>query len=274
MKVQASASAETAFSLCQFAPAPVVWIPQLDQGSKLGKQQRIQPEVLCNEGNPIQEVRYLLDGDLVETAKAPSFSHQLLTEKLARGEHELQADVLLGDGTRISSGPATFKLSGNAFNPAYLLLVLALGLVIVGGFVMASRRRAERHSSDLPRPPMPPASAPLPSPQPAVPAAPQASSPLPARAPKLRVVTGPNEGQTYELGNTVTLGRSPGVGVLLSGSSVSREHARIVRRGPLYQLRDLGSTNGTRINGRRIAEATLTPGDRIEISPYVLLFDA
>jgi pSer/pThr/pTyr-binding forkhead associated (FHA) protein len=88
----------------------------------------------------------------------------------------------------------------------------------------------------------------------------------------LTVVAGPNEGQTYPVEQVLTLGRSPMAEVMLSGSSVSREHARITRTGTGYRIRDLGSTNGTKVNGARIDEAPLVNGDRVEIPPYTLEF--
>src|SRR5437762_8604909 len=62
------------------------------------------------------------------------------------------------------------------------------------------------------------------------------------------------------------LGRSSRNAVQLVDATVSKDHAEIVRTGDKWQIRDLGSRNGTRVNGAEAREpVTLSPGDRIEI---------
>lgn len=72
------------------------------------------------------------------------------------------------------------------------------------------------------------------------------------------------------LGETL-LGRSPYCSIVLSGSRVSREHAalRVTAAGPTIQ--DLGSRNGTRVNGELLTGVRqLAPGDRIEIGTQTI----
>lgn len=70
---------------------------------------------------------------------------------------------------------------------------------------------------------------------------------------------------THELGDEpLTLGRSPDNMVVIEDVSVSGHHAQITPLGPNYQLTDLGSTNGTRVNDRPITQVTMRPGDRIQ----------
>jgi hypothetical protein len=62
----------------------------------------------------------------------------------------------------------------------------------------------------------------------------------------------------------VTLGRSRDCGCVLAEPSVSRRHAELRREGERWLLRDLGSRNGTRLNGVRLLdEAEVCPGDRV-----------
>lgn len=62
----------------------------------------------------------------------------------------------------------------------------------------------------------------------------------------------------------LTIGRLPGSGLRLSDSSVSRAHAELRREGGGWVLYDLGSTNGTHVNGRRVAGAVrVRPGDQV-----------
>jgi pSer/pThr/pTyr-binding forkhead associated (FHA) protein len=73
-------------------------------------------------------------------------------------------------------------------------------------------------------------------------------------------------GEVYELTEEVTVGRAPGCGVVLDDDTfVSQVHARLFRRGRETYVEDLGSTNGTLVNGERISEVTrLHRGDRVQ----------
>jgi hypothetical protein len=69
-------------------------------------------------------------------------------------------------------------------------------------------------------------------------------------------------GQVVELGEGGTLGRSPQASAVLSDATVSSEHARVRRIGGAWVISDLGSTNGTHVNGRRVdGNVPLHPGD-------------
>lgn len=73
-------------------------------------------------------------------------------------------------------------------------------------------------------------------------------------------------GEVYALGDEVTVGRAPGCGVVLEEDTfVSQVHARLFRRGRETYVEDLGSTNGTMVNGVRIDEVTrLHRGDQVQ----------
>ena len=70
----------------------------------------------------------------------------------------------------------------------------------------------------------------------------------------------------------LTIGRQSDCDVVLNLARVSRQHARIERRGDDFWLRDLGSTNGTLLAGRRIEEHPLQNGDTIRIGDAQLVF--
>lgn len=74
------------------------------------------------------------------------------------------------------------------------------------------------------------------------------------------------------LGDQITIGRAPGCGLVLSTDNfVSARHARLFRRGEQYWVEDLGSTNGTLLNGRRLdAVAPLRRGDRLQVGRTLL----
>lgn len=73
-------------------------------------------------------------------------------------------------------------------------------------------------------------------------------------------------GEVPLLAERVILGRAAGCDIVLEGRLISRQHAAISRAGQHYMLEDLGSHNGTTVNGQRIAEPwRLQDGDQIEL---------
>ena len=77
-----------------------------------------------------------------------------------------------------------------------------------------------------------------------------------------------NGGPPVTLRRSVTLvGRSPRLCDLpLDNKSVSKMHCILVKTDGLVYMRDLGSTNGTRVNGQRVLRGALLPGDQISFS--------
>jgi len=98
---------------------------------------------------------------------------------------------------------------------------------------------------------------------PAVPAAGEAG---------ILLLDGERVAATYRLGPATTLGRLPTCDIVLTDPGASRRHATIVRRDDGYVVTDLGSTNGTLVNGEPTTERLLVDGDRIKIGTTVLEF--
>lgn len=73
-------------------------------------------------------------------------------------------------------------------------------------------------------------------------------------------------------GSRLLLGRDEAAHVPLDGAGVSRAHAELYRQGPIYVIRDLGSTNGTWLDGRRVEHAAVAPGKVLRIGPWVGVF--
>ncbi|HUM02326.1 MAG TPA: SpoIIE family protein phosphatase [Thermoanaerobaculia bacterium] len=91
--------------------------------------------------------------------------------------------------------------------------------------------------------------------------------------PVLTVKSGSLAGRTIEIRKDVEVGRTSLVDVELADPSVSRRHAVLARRGEAWVLTDLGSQNGTAVNGRRLREpAALRDGDEILFGAVLLEF--
>ena len=91
----------------------------------------------------------------------------------------------------------------------------------------------------------------------------------------LEIVDGKNAGKRFFLTDAreMSIGRHPMCDIVLPESAVSRRHARITREGDGFLIEDLGSLNGTRINGVLISKREpLVPKDRIEIQDLTLRF--
>ena len=74
-------------------------------------------------------------------------------------------------------------------------------------------------------------------------------------------------------GDRVVLGRSREADVVLDDPNVSRRHAEMRRDGERWSIADLGSTNGVKVNGRRVERAELDPGDEIVLGTLELRFE-
>jgi hypothetical protein len=71
-----------------------------------------------------------------------------------------------------------------------------------------------------------------------------------------------------------TIGRSRQCDIVLSDPNVSRQHAEVRPRGGSWVISDLGSTNGSRLNGRRISGGeVIRPGDEVELGATTLRFE-
>jgi predicted component of type VI protein secretion system len=89
--------------------------------------------------------------------------------------------------------------------------------------------------------------------------------------------SGPTVGKVYPLeAAEISIGRDSSNMVAINDAEVSRRHARMELRGSAYMIQDLGSTNGTFVNGTRITGMqVLNPGDTVAFGEgIVLLFDA
>lgn len=96
---------------------------------------------------------------------------------------------------------------------------------------------------------------------------------LPSASALLIVRRGPNIGARFLLdSDSTTAGRHPEADIFLDDVTVSRRHTQFLRHGSAFELKDLGSLNGTYFDGVRIENALLTDGAEVQIGKFRLTF--
>jgi hypothetical protein len=96
---------------------------------------------------------------------------------------------------------------------------------------------------------------------------------IPAPVPRLEFLSGPLAGQTLPLHEEITtMGSVAGNSIVLADPAVSRKHVGIRRTGKLFEIADLGSTNGVYVNGHRVPKKVLSQGDIVRVGNTELVF--
>lgn len=92
------------------------------------------------------------------------------------------------------------------------------------------------------------------------------------RSAALICISGRSIGQMFLVSeDEMTLGRAPECDIFLDDEGVSRHHAKVIRQGDTLIMMDLGSTNGTYVEGERIQVLTLTDGIKIQVGTATIL---
>lgn len=87
-------------------------------------------------------------------------------------------------------------------------------------------------------------------------------------------MSGEVKGKTFPLDREViTLGRAQDNAIVLTNPAVSGHHCSVARAGEQFMLRDLESTNGTRLNSKEVTEARLHPKDLVQVGSVEFMFD-
>ncbi len=94
--------------------------------------------------------------------------------------------------------------------------------------------------------------------------------------PTLQVMNGVSSGRLYQLEREITvIGRNPDCDIVLAPKSVSRKHAAIVRKIAGYEIKDLGSTRGTYVDGQKVAQPLfLKDGNTVQIGELLLNYSS
>lgn len=140
---------------------------------------------------------------------------------------------------------------------------LKIGRYVIESRIIESDEPVDQPAAVVPEPAAPPPVA-APAPAPAA-----AAPPAPANP---RVVT--NDGQEVALGDySLRIGRLDDCNLIFDDHNVSRHHAEVRPAANGFQVADLGSTNGTYVNGKKIdAPTLLSDGDRVSVGRNTLTF--
>ena len=96
---------------------------------------------------------------------------------------------------------------------------------------------------------------------------------LPSGSALLIVRKGPNAGARFLLDQDSTVaGRHPAADIFLDDVTVSRRHAEFVRRGTAFEVKDMGSLNGTYFDGVLIDQALLHDGAEVQVGKFRMTF--
>jgi pSer/pThr/pTyr-binding forkhead associated (FHA) protein len=150
--------------------------------------------------------------------------------------------------------------------PEALLTILKFFLVaLVYLFFFRVLRAVWAEVTAVPRPAG--GAAPTPAPQRQARSQPQTAKPA-----RLKVIEpAESRGSQFDLGEELTVGRADGCRIRLDDSFTSQLHARVFSRDGQFFVEDLGSTNGTFVNGSKIGSPTpLRRGDRLKIGKTTL----
>ena len=99
--------------------------------------------------------------------------------------------------------------------------------------------------------------------------APRAAAPAPVTGGRLVCLT---DGREYTIADILVFGREAGSDVVVENTQVSRRHAEFTRSGTTFELRDLGSLNGTYHDGERVDHVVLRDGAEVQVGKFRLTF--
>jgi pSer/pThr/pTyr-binding forkhead associated (FHA) protein len=91
--------------------------------------------------------------------------------------------------------------------------------------------------------------------------------------PRIVGIAGPFRGDVFPLRHgDISIGREPSNDLCITDAALSRRHCLLMPKSELFAIRDLGSRNGTRVNGVPVDEQLLSHGDQIAIGSSLLVF--
>lgn len=228
------------------------------------------------EGKLLRRIARITGGEYVrlEVADAATLAHAIVSD-LPSGSSATAA------GAEATPSPTPAGRGSAGLLGAAAVFFSLGGLLMLGIVVLLIRRLAAPSADPAPLPPPPPVRVPAEIPPPPEVVRPVAVSDeqetmlektLVVNAdPTLRALSGPGAGKNFALSASgrTSIGRSRSNDIVAPEDAASAQHCRIDREGDSYVLHDLGSTNGTWLNGARTERAVLQHGDRLKVGETV-----
>lgn len=261
----------------------------------------LQPRIVARDD--IIGVDYYVNDKLAYTATASPWEFTWDTSNLAPNENHTLRIEARDVANPPNVGGTQFNLlveecnllcrleESTGINPMYLLFVLIALLALFVLFMAMRRRKPAAESFDTyapaypytpPAAPEPPAAPPTKPLSPTINVAASDYAPVEARPrAKTEVINrrqGPiaflidkDTGRQFQIDDQTTIGSGPGNDVVLDDSTVSGQHAKVRLEDGKLALFDLASTNGTEVNGNRIAHQVLADGDTVRLGRKTLM---
>lgn len=214
------------------------------------------PSVLCPPNEPSQSSSLSLENSFEKLSRRTErifLLHMTCKNCQESDNHDLQISLKNGTTAEIPA-PLSLLLVGSTPKRiptgVYVVGILLLVIVLVVGWFVLKKKPTPEPTSDVAQP------MPGPSPEPGLPA-------------HFTIVSGQEPGRIYELslGTKAVIGRGSGCEVILLGDKeISGRHCELIRNETRIEVADLGSTNGTLLNGARVvARQRVEDGDLIRV---------
>jgi pSer/pThr/pTyr-binding forkhead associated (FHA) protein len=202
-----------------------------------------------------------------ETAHVPIFGDANVAPAHASIVRQGGQYVLYDNGSPIGTGLNGHRIQQALLQPGDIIQVASFNLQFMTKGAKPVRTAAPQRFEAMPVPQVPPSAAVGPSGSATVAfaSAPAAGMTMAAPAAMLQAITGPLAGQRFPVQGTLEVGREVAGLALSFDTMASRRHASFALDAGGLTLTDLGSTNGTLVNGQKVSKASLKIGDIIQI---------
>lgn len=256
--------------------------------------QPAQIPVAVSGGTPPYGVALLMNGEVVTATERLAAEGLSWTppSSLVSDTYQLAVQITDRAGDSVVSAEQPVALAAPRGIPAWVWIVVGvLGVLLVAVIIAIVVVRRRQGGVVTPLPSVGPTTMPPVTPQPptVIPAMVPATAGGPAQRqiaptelanpvekPRAMLVVERGAASLDQIplvvGRDVQIGRAPGADLVLQDSMVSAQHARVRFAENGFTLYDLGSTNGTKVNGRRVTSARLQQNDRVEIGGVAMVY--
>jgi pSer/pThr/pTyr-binding forkhead associated (FHA) protein len=207
------------------------------------------------------------NGSFVNDARVHGRVELAPGDRIAIGKHQLRVRTRTAGDVAAPAPPAATEARSDPWD--------AMQTYFAGPDTQARMRAVSGPEADVPKRPQEPTAMAM-DPSPPAETAVEPSGPAAAPAARYAGLIVQRDGRIERVapwdGDTMVVGRANDCDLVLGQDEVSRRHARFLRVGDRYEVEDLGSVNGTLVNGRRAERHLLNVGDVVQIESFQLTF--